>query len=124
MAWCTSSVAGPCPCSSLPPLKHLNTTNVRICTDLPASRAEMSGNVSTASAQPQHSLSTASALPRQSLSTTPARCTHVGTMRQDGAGSAREGGRPVNAGQGPDAVLEALDPDQQEVARATRGPVC
>jgi len=45
-------------------------------------------------------------------------------MRQDGAGSAREGGRPVNAGQGPDAVLEALDPDQQEVARATRGPVC
>ncbi len=25
---------------------------------------------------------------------------------------------------GPDAVLAALDPDQQEVARATRGPVC
>ncbi len=25
---------------------------------------------------------------------------------------------------GPDAVLAALDPEQQEVARATRGPVC
>ena len=27
-------------------------------------------------------------------------------------------------GHGPDAVLSALDPQQQEVARATRGPVC
>src|SRR5260370_1427846 len=42
-------------------------------------------------------------------------------MRQDGA---REGGRAVDAGQGPDAVLAALDPEQQEVARAIRGPVC
>ncbi|HEX5189732.1 MAG TPA: UvrD-helicase domain-containing protein, partial [Streptosporangiaceae bacterium] len=25
---------------------------------------------------------------------------------------------------GPDAVLAALDPEQQEVATATRGPVC
>jgi DNA helicase-2/ATP-dependent DNA helicase PcrA len=60
---------------------------------------------------------------------------NVGTMRQDGG---REGGRRVNdagradgdpgradgAAQGPDAVLAALDPEQQEVARATRGPVC
>src|SRR5262249_13554347 len=42
-------------------------------------------------------------------------------MRQDGA---REGGRAVDAGHGPDAVLAALDPEQQEVARAARGPVC
>ena len=30
----------------------------------------------------------------------------------------------MDAGQGPDAVLAALDPEQQEVALATRGPVC
>src|SRR6266702_1166158 len=29
-----------------------------------------------------------------------------------------------DGGHGPDAVLAALDPEQQEVARATRGPVC
>ncbi len=29
-----------------------------------------------------------------------------------------------DAGQGPEAVLASLDPEQQEVARATRGPVC
>src|SRR5260221_3825666 len=42
-------------------------------------------------------------------------------MRQDGA---REGGRAVDAGQGPRAVLGALDPEEQEVARAIRGPGC
>lgn len=35
-----------------------------------------------------------------------------------------EGHEPGPALAGPDAVLAALDPDQQEVARATRGPVC
>jgi DNA helicase II / ATP-dependent DNA helicase PcrA len=35
-----------------------------------------------------------------------------------------EGHEPGLALAGPDAVLAALDPDQQEVARATRGPVC
>src|SRR5215813_7594493 len=40
------------PRSSSPPLKHLKTTNVRICTDLPASRAEMNGFVSTAITPP------------------------------------------------------------------------
>jgi DNA helicase II / ATP-dependent DNA helicase PcrA len=32
--------------------------------------------------------------------------------------------RAAAAAQGPDAVLAALDPEQREVARATRGPVC
>jgi DNA helicase-2/ATP-dependent DNA helicase PcrA len=40
-------------------------------------------------------------------------------MRDDGRGT---GGAPVL--EGPDAVLAALDPDQQQVARAVRGPVC
>ncbi len=33
-------------------------------------------------------------------------------------------GRDAPAAQGPDAVLAALDPEQREVARAIRGPVC
>ncbi len=33
-------------------------------------------------------------------------------------------GRDSPAAQGPDAVLAALDPEQREVARAIRGPVC
>ncbi len=44
------------------------------------------------------------------------------------AGSAVQPPGPVTAGpeggQGPDALLAALDPEQQEVALATRGPVC
>jgi DNA helicase-2/ATP-dependent DNA helicase PcrA len=32
--------------------------------------------------------------------------------------------RETGAAQGPDAVLAALDPEQREVARASRGPVC
>jgi len=41
-------------------------------------------------------------------------------MRQDG----REREVRVDAVQGPDAVLAALDPEQREVALATTGPVC
>ena len=34
-------------------------------------------------------------------------------------------GPPAHPGaQGPDAVLAALDPEQQQVALAARGPVC
>src|SRR5258708_2143906 len=79
----------------------------------------MSGFFRTASAQARHR-------PRHTLGQAYAGVVandrnHVGTMRQDGA---REGGRAVDAGQGPDAVLAALDPEQQEVALATRVPVC
>jgi DNA helicase II / ATP-dependent DNA helicase PcrA len=42
-------------------------------------------------------------------------------MRQDGG---RKGDRALNEERGTDALLAALDPEQQEVARATRGPVC
>ncbi|MGH3273523.1 MAG: ATP-dependent helicase, partial [Streptosporangiaceae bacterium] len=46
-------------------------------------------------------------------------------MREDGAGTAGDGGRwPVNALDGPDAVLASLDPEQREVALVSRGPVC
>ena len=49
-------------------------------------------------------------------------------MRQDGAREEAtildDAGRDVAAGCGPDAVLAALDPEQQEVARSTKGPVC
>src|SRR5262245_38140859 len=49
-------------------------------------------------------------------------------MRQDGARKRRapveNESRETGVAQGPDAVLAALDPEQQEVARATRGPVC
>src|SRR2546429_2166736 len=47
-------------------------------------------------------------------------------MRQDGEpdgqGGAVETYRPDE--DGPEAVLAALDPEQQQVALATRGPVC
>jgi DNA helicase-2/ATP-dependent DNA helicase PcrA len=36
----------------------------------------------------------------------------------------QDGVLEAGPGHGPDAVLAALDPEQQEVARATRGPVC
>ena len=38
--------------------------------------------------------------------------------------AAWKGGRALNEERGADALLAALDPEQQEVARATRGPVC
>jgi ATP-dependent DNA helicase UvrD/PcrA len=38
--------------------------------------------------------------------------------------AAGKGGRALNEERGADALLAALDPEQQEVARATRGPVC
>jgi DNA helicase-2/ATP-dependent DNA helicase PcrA len=53
---------------------------------------------------------------------------NVGTLRQDGARKRRapvqNESRETGAAQGPDAVLAALDPEQREVARASRGPVC
>jgi DNA helicase II / ATP-dependent DNA helicase PcrA len=45
----------------------------------------------------------------------------VGVMREDGRGTREV---PVDALDGPDAVLGSLDPEQREVALAPRGPVC
>src|ERR1700722_17753959 len=45
--------------------------------------------------------------------------------RQHARGWRRECGRwPVDALDGPDAVLGSLDPEQREVALVSRGPVC
>src|ERR1022692_418373 len=49
---------------------------------------------------------------------------HAAGRQSRRAGWRGTGGSIVNAVQGPDAVLAALDPEQQEVALATRGPVC
>src|SRR5215470_16943374 len=38
--------------------------------------------------------------------------------------AAGKGDRALNEDRGADALLAALDPEQREVARATRGPVC
>src|SRR6266567_566816 len=138
MAWCTSSVAGSCPGPPRPPFSQLKTTNVRICEVLPANAAEMvrlfefrprpgrrrPGRARPAGRLPAH---LAAAL------RTSAPCGRMAPEEEIGldAGQAGSAVQPADAvtagpegGQGPDALLAALDPEQQEVALSTRGPVC
>src|SRR5258708_6157221 len=112
MGWCTSSVSGSCPCSSLPPLKHLNISNIHVGTDLPGRRDEMCGSGGIFGLAPPD---------QRTPGPVSAPCGRMTRERRPPVDAAHEASQGLT---GPDAVLAALDPDQQEVARATRGPVC
>src|SRR5581483_10201666 len=47
-----------------------------------------------------------------------------GVSQRGGHAGACHGGRQLVEADGPEAILTALDPEQREVALATRGPVC